>query len=39
MVIFDDDFFGKQVNIFEEFFKLKIVDCSIFILDIFVSCV
>lgn len=37
MVIFDDDLSGKQVNILEEFLKLKIVDRSTLILDIFAS--
>jgi GTPase len=35
MVIFDDDLTGKQVNTLEEFLKLKIVDRSSLILDIF----
>jgi len=37
MVIFDDDLSGKQVNILEEFLKLKIIDRSTLILDIFAS--
>jgi len=35
MVIFDDDLSGKQVNTLEEFLKVKIVDRSSLILDIF----
>ncbi|MEY2904655.1 MAG: hypothetical protein RJA52_671 [Bacteroidota bacterium] len=35
MVIFDDDLTGKQVNTLEEFLKVKIVDRSSLILDIF----
>ena len=35
MVIFDDDLTGKQVNILEEALKVKIVDRSSLILDIF----
>ena len=34
-VIFDDDLTGKQVNILEELFKVKILDRSSLILDIF----
>lgn len=37
MVIFDDDLSGKQVNILEEYLKVKIVDRSSLILDIFAS--
>ena len=37
MVIFDDDLSGKQVNIIEKELKLKIVDRSSLILDIFAS--
>lgn len=37
MVIFDDDLSGKQVRILEEFLKVKIVDRSSLILDIFAS--
>ena len=37
MVIFDDDLTGKQVSILEEFLKVKIVDRSSLILDIFAS--
>ena len=37
MVIFDDDLSGKQVSILEEFLKVKIVDRSSLILDIFAS--
>lgn len=37
VVIFDDDLTGKQVNILEEFLKLKIVDRSSLILDIFAN--
>ncbi|MEQ8703069.1 MAG: GTPase HflX [Phaeodactylibacter sp.] len=37
MVIFDDDLSGKQVNILEEFLKVKIIDRSTLILDIFAS--
>lgn len=35
MVIFDDDLTGKQVNILEEILKVKIIDRSSLILDIF----
>ena len=35
MVIFDDDLTGKQVNILEELLKVKIIDRSSLILDIF----
>ncbi len=35
MVIFDDDLSGKQVSILEEMMKVKIVDRSSLILDIF----
>jgi len=35
MVIFDDDLSGKQVSILEETLKVKIVDRSTLILDIF----
>ena len=37
MVIFDDDLTGKQTNILEEIFKVKIIDRSTLILDIFAS--
>jgi GTP-binding protein HflX len=37
MVIFDDDLTGKQTNILEETLKIKIVDRSSLILDIFAS--
>lgn len=37
MVIFDDDLSGKQVNILEETLKVKIIDRSTLILDIFAS--
>ncbi|TXB63289.1 GTPase HflX [Phaeodactylibacter luteus] len=37
MAIFDDDLSGKQVNILEEFLKVKIIDRSTLILDIFAS--
>lgn len=37
MVIFDDDLTGKQTNILEEFLKVKIIDRSSLILDIFAS--
>ena len=37
MVIFDDDLTGKQVNILEAFLKVKIIDRSTLILDIFSS--
>ncbi len=37
MAIFDDDLSGKQVNIIEEFLKVKIIDRSSLILDIFAS--
>jgi GTPase len=36
-VIFDDDLTGKQVNIIEEILKVKIIDRSTLILDIFAS--
>lgn len=35
MVIFDDDLSGKQVNVLEETLKVKIIDRSSLILDIF----
>ena len=35
MVIFDDDLSGKQVSILEEYLKVKIIDRSTLILDIF----
>ncbi len=35
MVIFDDDLTGKQVSILEEYLKVKIIDRSTLILDIF----
>jgi len=35
MVIFDDDLSGKQVSILEKFLKVKIIDRSSLILDIF----
>lgn len=35
MVIFDDDLSGKQTNILEEMMKVKIIDRSTLILDIF----
>lgn len=35
LVIFDDDLSGKQVNILEEMLKVKIVDRTTLILDIF----
>jgi len=35
MVIFDDDLTGKQTNTLEEIFKIKIIDRSTLILDIF----
>ncbi len=35
MVIFDDDLSGKQTNILEEMLKVKIIDRSTLILDIF----
>ncbi|MEM9836422.1 MAG: GTPase HflX [Bacteroidota bacterium] len=35
MVIFDDDLSGKQTNILEELLKVKIIDRSTLILDIF----
>ncbi|HMS68777.1 MAG TPA: GTPase HflX [Saprospiraceae bacterium] len=35
LVIFDDDLTGKQTNILEEYLKVKIVDRSSLILDIF----
>ncbi len=37
MVIFDDDLTGKQVKVLEEFLKVKIIDRSTLILDIFAS--
>jgi GTPase len=37
MVIFDDDLSGKQTNILEEILKVKIVDRSTLILDIFAN--
>jgi len=37
MVIFDDDLTGKQVSILEEALKVKIIDRSTLILDIFAS--
>ncbi|HOY08177.1 MAG TPA: GTPase HflX [Saprospiraceae bacterium] len=37
MVIFDDDLTGKQTNFLEEALKVKIVDRSTLILDIFAS--
>ena len=37
MVIFDDDLTGKQTNILEEELKVKIVDRSTLILDIFAN--
>ncbi|MEM6698596.1 MAG: GTPase HflX, partial [Bacteroidota bacterium] len=37
MVIFDDDLTGKQVSILEEELKVKIIDRSTLILDIFAS--
>jgi GTP-binding protein HflX len=37
MVIFDDDLTGKQVNLLEAFLKVKIIDRSTLILDIFAS--
>lgn len=37
MVIFDDDLTGKQTNILEEFLKVKIIDRSTLILDIFAA--
>lgn len=37
IAIFDDDLSGKQVNIIEEMLKVKIVDRSSLILDIFAS--
>jgi GTP-binding protein HflX len=37
MVIFDDDLTGKQTSILEEFLKVKIIDRSTLILDIFAS--
>jgi GTP-binding protein HflX len=37
MVIFDDDLSGKQTNILEKTLKVKIVDRSTLILDIFAS--
>lgn len=35
MVIFDDDLTGKQTNLLEEFLKVKIIDRTTLILDIF----
>ena len=37
MIIFDDDLTGKQTNVLEEIFKVKIIDRSTLILDIFAS--
>ncbi len=37
LVIFDDDLSGKQVNVLEETLKVKIIDRSTLILDIFAS--
>lgn len=37
MVIFDDDLSGKQTSILEELLKVKIIDRSTLILDIFAS--
>jgi GTPase len=37
MVIFDDDLTGKQTNILEEALKVKIIDRSTLILDIFAN--
>ena len=37
MIIFDDDLTGKQVSILEEALKIKIIDRSTLILDIFAS--
>lgn len=37
MIIFDDDLTGKQVSILEETLKIKIIDRSTLILDIFAS--
>lgn len=37
LVIFDDDLTGKQTSILEEKFKVKIIDRSTLILDIFAS--
>jgi GTP-binding protein HflX len=37
MIIFDDDLTGKQVSILEETLKVKIIDRSTLILDIFAS--
>ncbi len=37
MVIFDDDLSGKQVSILEKFLKVKIIDRSSLILDIFAN--
>jgi GTP-binding protein HflX len=37
MAIFDDDLTGKQTNIIEEALKVKIIDRSTLILDIFAS--
>jgi GTP-binding protein HflX len=37
MIIFDDDLTGKQVSILEKFLKVKIIDRSSLILDIFAN--
>ena len=37
LAVFDDDLSGKQINILEENLKVKIVDRSTLILDIFAS--
>jgi GTP-binding protein HflX len=37
MVIFDDDLTGKQTNLLEEALKVKIIDRSTLILDIFAN--
>ena len=37
MLIFDDDLTGKQTSVLEEIFKIKIIDRSTLILDIFAS--
>ena len=37
LAIFDDDLTGKQTNILEEAFKVKIIDRSSLILDIFAN--
>ena len=37
LVIFDDDLTGKQASILEEFLKIKIIDRSTLILDIFAN--